>query len=110
MQDVDLLPRAGAIGNIIANGTVESDLTRQFELQNRRSHELLGDGSCRKSISGMPELTAGARRRHETLVNEYFVAMRDENLATKTILEHLSVQVPLNSKGQFLSLRTGFKI
>jgi hypothetical protein len=39
----------------------------------------------------MPALSAGARRRQETLVNEYFVAIRDENLAAETILDHLSV-------------------
>ena len=95
---MDFLPIAGTVGDVVANRSVEPHLAPYVKLENCGSNELLCNRSRRKSLLGFTEVTAGAWRWQEALVNKHFIAVRDENLPAKTILEHLSVQVPLNLK------------
>ena len=97
IQDVDFLPIAGTVGDVVANRIVEPHLATYVKLENCGSKELFRNRSCRKFLLGFLEITAGALG-WETLVNKYFIAVRDENVPAKAALEHASVQVPLNLK------------
>jgi len=106
---MDTLPLARAIGDVITNGTVEFDLTSQFELQNRRSHELFRDGARRESVFGLAEVTAEIGRGLETLLYEQFITLSYENLAAEPAFMHLGNEVLLDSRRKLLCVGKRWK-